>query len=149
MNKLNKRFMIGKIEFYYPGGVMNDVVAVTASKRKANEFVLKEFLKLHYLKFVQDQDFKTYYNLTISDLHENLEYVFDIENGLSEEGFEYLEKMNEKYMPKVKLETTFFYEMEENVIEYLKDFELKPKEIETGVSLLCKEVNKMKDISIL
>ena len=37
-----KQFLVGKIEYYYPSGMLSDVSAVTSSQHKAIESVLKK-----------------------------------------------------------------------------------------------------------
>lgn len=146
MEKLNKRFMVAKIEYYYPSGALDDIKAVSSTFKKASEFVLKELLVLRYFNRGCE-----HYGYTISDLHSLFEYEFAPSYYDIQENSKYFEKIMSKYLPNFYPQSNSNWEIQMDLEELLKEVKLTTKEIDEGVKLFCKQVDEpyWEDIIVL
>lgn len=94
-----KRFLVGKIEYYYPSGMLSDVNAVTNSQHKAIEYVLKKLMIVQLINDFGDKhglgvtDFYADYH--IADLSTGKTYEFNYDNNLKLGA--HLEELVKKY----------------------------------------------------
>lgn len=81
MPKLRKRYLIAKIENYYPGGGLYDVCTVTNHRGKAFNYVLEHYIAFHYIQKLQSGETQLKvspnFKFVIFDLDEGIEYEFD------------------------------------------------------------------------
>ena len=137
MEKLNKRFMVATIAYYYPSGALEDIEAVSSTLKKANEFVLKELLVLYYFNEGCEHH---YY--TISDLHDRVEYRFNPSYYDIQKNSKYFEKIMSKYLPDFLPQSNGNWEIKMELSNALKDIQLTTKEINEGVKLFCKQADE-------
>ena len=70
-----KRFLVGKIEYYYPSGMLSDVNAVTNSQHKAIEYVLKKLMIIQLIN-----DFGDKHGLGVTDFYADY-HIADLNTG--------------------------------------------------------------------
>ena len=94
-----KRFLVGEIEHFYPGGLMYDAIAVTDSEHKAIELVLQRLMIVQRIKnFTKEKGLflaSIDTNYVVFDFHTGKHYTFeyDISDALKK----CLNKLVQKY----------------------------------------------------
>ena len=80
-----KRFLVGEIEHFYPGGLMYDAIAVTDSEHKAIELVLQRLMIVQRIKnFTKEKGLHLAnidINYVVFDFNTGNHYTFEYDIG--------------------------------------------------------------------
>lgn len=123
-----KRYILGFIEDYYPGGLMVDADYVTSSKQRGIEYVLKKLMVHHFLKKQEGlEDVKLYGHFALADMKEGLTIEMHYNEKENPEYYAFLDSLLDKYYEKIATEILSKIEGKPSYSVSSEDFDIDVK----------------------